>query len=510
MVMYNCPMPVYQAVRQAVRDHLRVRISLGVGIPLLLILLVFTGIEYQYRKQVLLDDLSLLASFSGQVIENNLRQQMLANDFDSIQKLLDSIGENEDFRVIYLLNTAGQVIFAPRGEGVGQQLDKTRPDCHPCHSLPEPDELKSVVVQTSEGENVFRSMNPIKNDPACAQCHDPRQRLIGLLLIDISTASLGESLNRSLRESLLWSVAPLLVVLGVVNFGLNHFILSRLEKFAALIRNISVDQALPRLPVQHADELDRLALAFNRMAEQEETHRHENIALSNDLRQQNLLRGELLKRLISAQEDERQRVARELHDEMGQSLSGLSLQIGAAQRLLLSDPPRAGEQLEQLRELVQEASDQMHDMILALRPSVLDDLGLAAALRSQAERLFEHTDIRFTLDASQLQGRLPPEVETALYRVFQEALNNSLRHSHASQVKMALAKTETAFEGQYHDNGQGFDAAQIHENVESGRGFGLLGMQERITQCGGRLEIQSAPGEGTNLFIYIPLDDCHD
>jgi two-component system, NarL family, sensor histidine kinase UhpB len=214
--------------------------------------------------------------------------------------------------------------------------------------------------------------------------------------------------------------------------------------------------------------------------------------------------------LIDAQEDERKRVARELHDEMGQSLSGLALQVGAAQRLLASNPQRAGEQLEQVRNLVQEASDQMHDMILALRPSILDDLGLAAALHSQAGRLFEHTSIRFTLDTSQLQGRLPPEIETTLYRVFQEALNNSLRHSNASQVRMVLAKKETAFEGQFSDDGQGFDPDQITDDAGTGRGLGLLGMQERVAQCGGHLEIHSTPGSGTSLFIYIPLDNSHD
>ncbi len=480
--------------------------SLGVVFPLILILGILTFIDYTRMRDAMLSNLSLLASQSGQLIEANLRQQMLKQDFTSMQQMLDTLSVSQNFSALYLLDTSGRIIFSPGDKNVGLKLDNTQPGCQPCHGLPVAKRPSSVVISTSNGESVFRSMEPIENSPACDQCHDPSQRNIGLLLIDIPTAPLNSSIARALRENLLLWGSTILVTLIVVNLALNRFVLARLEGFVSIIRKMGNGQKLPLLPIEDADEIGNLAQEYNHMARQVEVHQAEISDLSNNLLRQSTQRGELLKRLISAQEDERRRIARELHDELGQSISALALRVEVIQRLLSSNPERASEQLVQVKNLIVDTSDQMYDLILALRPSVLDDLGLAAALRAYEARLFGEVEIEFVLDDSQLTERLPQEFETLLYRTFQEAITNVFRHSGASQLSISLSKNGDGFAGKISDNGIGFDLAAFQNSGDNRRGLGLLGMQERITQCGGELSIETSPGHGTIIQIHIPLE----
>jgi signal transduction histidine kinase len=136
---------------------------------------------------------------------------------------------------------------------------------------------------------------------------------------------------------------------------------------------------------------------------------------------------------------------------------------------------------------------------------VLDDLGLVAALRVYSQRLLDGTGISIEMDVGGLAERLPPEYETVLYRVYQEALVNIVRHAHATRIQITLACHAGRFEGQVIDDGQGFDPDLARPDGQSAHGLGLLGMQERLLQCQGRMEIVSHPGQGTQLFIFLPL-----
>ncbi|MBE0409998.1 MAG: HAMP domain-containing sensor histidine kinase [Anaerolineales bacterium] len=487
--------------------HLRAKVTLGVVLPLVLILGAFTVVEYLRHREVVMSNLSILAAHSGKVIENTLRQQMLKSDFEELQNLLDTIGEREEFRIVYLLDTNGKVIFAPNHQGSGQILDNRQEDCQPCHRLIPEERPASVVVTAADGQRVFRSMQTIENTPDCAQCHDPQQRLIGLVLTDISTAPLESPLSAHLRESLLWWAGTILVTVLVVNLVMSRFVLRRLEGLASAITGFGKGQKPAPIPESHQDEIGQLASAFNMMTEQVEARNTEIQELSEKLLHQSSQRGELLKQLITAQEDERKRVARELHDELGQSLSGIALQTEVIKKLIPETNHKANRHLEQTHQLIKETATQMHDMILALRPSLLDDLGLASALNAHAERLLAGTGITYDLDTSRLKDRLPPKLETALYRIYQEALTNIVRHASASEVKMTLTCQNGTFEGEILDNGDGFEPDSQHLNANGRRGFGLLGMQERIAMLNGNLEILSAPGKGTRVRIQIPLTE---
>jgi signal transduction histidine kinase len=484
---------------------LRTKTTLGVALPLLLILGAFTALEYDRHRRTLLDNLSLLASHAGQVVELNLRHQMLESDFEGVQELLDELGARQEFRILYILAPSGEIIFSSHAGDQGRLLDNREAECQACHSLPPDERPASIVATIAEGERVFRSMQPIENSPACSRCHEPEDRILGLLLTDISIGPLEAPLTAHLRESIAWGVGALLVTIVIVNVALDRLVLRRLANLAANIARFGRGE-FPTAPVSHDnDEVGQLLATFQTMAEKVAARSAENQTLSDSLRRQSAARGELLNRLITAQEDERKRIARELHDNLGQLLGGLALRLEAIERLADSDPRQARELLNQTQTLVTYGTNRMYDLILDLRPSSLDDLGLAAALRSHAQRAANGTGIHVEFDTSGLSGRLPPQIETILYRIFQEALNNVIRHADATHVSVALSRRNHSVIGRICDNGRGFDPAAVRVTPDNPRGLGLLGMQERLAQCGGRLEINSQPGKGAELAVYIPL-----
>ncbi len=490
---------------------LRVKVTLGIVLPLVLILGAFTTIEFARHQKAVFTNLSFLASQIGQVIENGIQHEMLTQNPQGLQHMLDAIGQDRSIRIVYLLDTSGRVVFAPEGTGVGTRLDNRDSTCQPCHRLPAAERPGSVVVTLAGGQRVFRSMNPIENQPACHACHNPGQRLIGLLLTDISMAPLEAPLKADLREYLLWWAGTILVTVLIVNLAMSRLVIHRLEGVAQALASFGRGNLDLRLATDSADEIGQLASAFNLMGQRIQIEEAENRALSENLRHHVAQQREMLKRLITAQEDERKRVARELHDELGQALAGLALQVKILEYYINSDGGRAQEQLNQIRALITQTSDRMYDLIMALRPSVLDDLGLAAAIRAYTDQLLRGSGIDFQLNAGSMSERLPPDLETALYRIIQEALNNILRHAKAKKVSVKLSRTDNIFEAEILDDGQGFIPETVRTDGLSSRGLGLLGMQERITQCGGDLEIVSQPGSGTCIRIHVPLKEtCFD
>jgi len=490
-----------------VTRSLRAKITLGVIIPLVMVLGIFTAIEYNRQQEVILSELSSSASRSVRVIENSLRHAMLKSDFSEVQTVLDSINDTEDFRVVYLLDTNGKIIFAPNQEGVGKKLTNTEPGCTPCHSLVPDERPGSVIVTVEDGQRVFRSMYPIRNSPECSICHDPKQQTIGLLLTDIPVAPVENTLEASFRENLFWWAGMILIAALIVNFSMNSLVIQRLKGLARALRRFGEGQHDVRLEEGGSDEIGELGKSFNEMSQRIENEEIENQKLSTQLRNQNIQRGELLKRLITAQEDERKRVARELHDDLGQALSALSLQVQSMERIINSNPDEAIEQMNQISDLIAETTERMYELILALRPSVLDEFGLVAALRNHAERFLEESGIAFELDASGYSGRLTPEIETALYRVFQEALSNVRRHAQAEHVKITLELHDDVFVGKIQDDGKGFDTQTVGKDGDDTRGLGMLSIKERIAQYCGQVEISSQIGEGTTISIQLSTAD---
>ena len=211
----------------------------------------------------------------------------------------------------------------------------------------------------------------------------------------------------------------------------------------------------------------------------------------------------LSRRLVEAQETERRNIARELHDEIGQALTVMQLNLQAMLQLPGADAltPRLTENLK----VVERVLEQVQDISLDLRPSILDDLGLEPALRWYTDRQAALVELKVEFHADPLEQRLDPVIETECFRVAQEALTNVVRHAQAKAVTVELRKEE----GQLHlcvrDDGIGFDVAVVREKAVRGTSLGLLSMEERAVLAGGRLEFNSVPGRGTEVHAWFPL-----
>jgi signal transduction histidine kinase len=204
-------------------------------------------------------------------------------------------------------------------------------------------------------------------------------------------------------------------------------------------------------------------------------------------------------RLVEVQETERRAIARELHDEVGQAVSALSLAVGnVSARISPASIEDSKEQLRTIRQLAEKTVAVVRDMSLLLRPSMLDDLGLIPALEWQAREVSRNDDIRVTVRADSIAEELPDEQKTCIYRVVQEALRNVTRHAHANRVEIRLAQNDGLLRLTIHDNGQGFAP-------EREKGVGLLGMQERVRRLNGSFHVDSGPGQGTTVKVDLPV-----
>ena len=207
----------------------------------------------------------------------------------------------------------------------------------------------------------------------------------------------------------------------------------------------------------------------------------------------------LSKRLLDVQEDEHRHLARELHDEIGQSLTGLRFVLGAAAR---AAPENIQPHFVEAQTLVNDLIRRVRDLSLELRPAMLDDLGLLPALLWLIERYTHQTQIQIDFGHSGLEKRFPPEIETAAYRIVQEALTNIARHAHENEAAVRLWVNNDVLFLQVEDWGAGFDVeTALAKNVN----IGLSGMQERALALGGRLEIESVLGVGTRVQAEFPV-----
>lgn len=212
-------------------------------------------------------------------------------------------------------------------------------------------------------------------------------------------------------------------------------------------------------------------------------------------------RAELIRLLVSAQEDERRRVARELHDSVGQLLSALLLAVRSVRDAEPLSPPTLT-RLDVVERVADELGRTMHDLAVRLRPTALDDLGLEVALQALVNGWSEHSGVDADFQALGLgTTRLAPEVETALYRVAQEGLTNITKHASARMVSVVVERRQDVAVLVIEDDGVGFDPDRI---AATGR-LGLLGMRERVTLIGGALQVEAAPGAGTLLRVRVPI-----
>lgn len=208
----------------------------------------------------------------------------------------------------------------------------------------------------------------------------------------------------------------------------------------------------------------------------------------------------LSRRMVDVQEAERESISRELHDEVGQTLGALLVDVGQLSNAIPPEDKVVNEQIARIKVAAESAVRSIRDMALLLRPPMLDDLGLIPALEWQARETSRRGDMEVEVHAGELPDNLPDNVRIGIYRLVQEALQNAARHAHAKNAKISVKYDGEKVDVEISDNGIGFQSDRT-------RGMGILGMEERVRQLAGTIEVRSAPGKGATVHAVLPLED---
>jgi signal transduction histidine kinase len=398
---------------------------------------------------------------------------ILINNVYALHQLLrDTQANNADVRYAFIVNAQGQVLAHTFGDGFPAGLIEANAVASDVHH-------HTQVLQTEDGP-IWDTAVPIFGSRA------------GVARVGLSEASVRQTVDAVTGQLLLTTV--LISALGITAAALLTWVLTR-----PILHLVAIAQAVGRgdftrgAPRWADDEIGALADAFNAMtaalarADAERAEREQ-------------LRAQYVSGVIAAQEDERKRIARELHDSTSQSLTSLRIGLRA-----LSDrcaEPDIRRQAEELRAIAGHTLDDVHSLALQLRPSVLDDLGLPAALERHIADCRRRYQLQIDLAITGLHDRLPPDVETALYRIVQEALTNVARHAQAQTASVFIERRSDTLRAIIEDDGCGFDPLLASQ---SDGHLGLYSIHERAELLGGSLTIESEPGHGASLFIMIPV-----
>ncbi|MBI5651374.1 MAG: sensor histidine kinase [Chloroflexi bacterium] len=299
------------------------------------------------------------------------------------------------------------------------------------------------------------------------------------------TALGGAFIARAWNSADQW-LAILFALIGIaivfaINYAILHRALAPLDALPKMIAQIQRDES----NVPSGDpQLDRLVGII-------ETNRAHARRLSAQV--------------LRAQEDERKRIARELHDDTSGSLARLLINVAMCENLLTEESAQVREKMYATRLLAEQTLENIRKLIFDLRPTMLDDLGLAAAVRWYAKTNLDAAGIEMQFGSAKL-GRAPSPIETALYRIAQEAITNIIRHSRAHTAQITLARENSRIVLIVRDDGQGFDINAKHPNTGCDDCWGLFGMNERAQLLGGACAIESRVGAGTTVRVEIPAE----
>jgi signal transduction histidine kinase len=497
-------------------SSLRFKITLGIALPLLVILGAFSYLQYIRERDLLLSNLNGATTNLGNVIVGSLQHAMLSQDLPEIQGIMDNIAKQEGMRSVFLMNKESEVRFAPQGQDVGRRYTFNDVGCVECHGPNVTQHPFSIIFTTAQGERVFRNCKPIQNQPECQRCHSAQDTFNGVLITDLSMQPVDESLAADLRTNILWSAAAILTTILVVNALMSRMVVTRLERLVEAIKQFSRGDLSQRVHLQSSDEIGELAASFNRMAEglgekaqlEARVREHSQVLerLNEELRRKEMVRGQLFEKLITAQEEERRRIARDLHDQLGATLSGLTLSIEAVEQSLPAPVEALKERWQRAKILATRALEDTHKLILGLRPIALDDLGLVAAIRADAEEHLQPSGVEVQVNVKGVPRRLAPELELMLFRITQEAINNIAKHAHAQHVSIAFDFLDSVARLTIEDDGQGFDTRAVSRSLNKTRGLGLLGMEERAQLAGGSFHLESQAGHA-RIVLSIPAPE---
>jgi two-component system sensor histidine kinase UhpB len=470
---------------------LRFKISIGlVGLLSFTMSILFILQYIQHREKLIRNLQENISPHLTQIINDVLKNSMLSKNKGEMKYILEVAHRYPDVKNIFILNRTGRIMSSISDQEVGKIIDIRDPTCQACHHQTTDALNKTVIYSSPDGEKIFRNVNPIYNRQECYSCHPSGEKITGVLVTDFSLKNIDAQLQAELKENILL----LFFIIGIstlaIGIALDQLVIKKIEYFVEAASFFGRGDFERTIRIKSDDEIRRLADSFNQMAQR----------LTENMR----LERKYLSQIIDAQENERKRISRELHDEIGQALTAIKFNLELMDKDLPATFPIIRERLSEAKSLSNQTLAAMRQLSMDLRPTMLDDVGLIPTLRWYIQNFSNRLNISSNFQAIGLEEKLPPQIETAFYRIIQEALNNIAKHARATRVEVSLERRDSILSASVTDNGRGFDLEKVMRPESPERGFGIMGMQERVSLLGGKLDIQTKPDFGTYIYIEVP------
>jgi two-component system sensor histidine kinase UhpB len=421
---------------------------------------------------------------------------MLSKNKDEMKYILEAVRQYPDVKNIFILNRIGRIGISINEKDMGKIIDIRDPTCQVCHHGTTKALNKTVIYSSPQGEKIFRNVNPIYNRKECFSCHKPEEKIAGVLVTDFTLSHIERQLRAEFKENILLLFFAIGISTLVIGIALNQLVIKKLQHFVEAASLFGRGEFKKTISFKSDDEIKKLADSFNVMAK----------ALMEKMR----LERKYLSQIIEAQENERRRISRELHDEIGQALYAIKLNLEMVDKDLPHTTSVIRGRLGEAKSLSSQTLTAMRQLSLDLRPTMLDDLGLIPTLRWYIQNFSNRLDIYSNFETMGFEEKLSPQIETAFYRIVQEALNNIAKHAQADRVEISLVKRDSRIYASIQDNGKGFDLDRVLHPESPERGFGIVGIQERVSLLGGQMDIQTRPGFGTLIHFEIPYENVRD
>jgi len=472
---------------------LRFRIVLSVIIPVIITVGILSWSHYVREQHILESQIITTTTQLGEITLRSLHHAMLTGNVNMASQILDDVGNMENIERIQLLDRDGKVILDSLGQTIGKRIPKDEQGCIDCHQL-QAGKMPSAI-KLAGARHTLRVETTLREAPECSDCAQDTSPILAVLLMDVTTNAMQKQLRDDSIVGSVWLFIGILVISVGVYLFMDWFVVRRVEAIRRPLIEIAGGNLNARIPLKDEidDEISDLANAFNDMAERLQRNVRRQEDLSN-VRQQAII-------------EERERIARELHDGFAQIPVYVNTKASAV-RLMLENGQLelAKSHLSQLQDAANELLIEVREAVISLKLSAQLGAGLQNSVQSYVEQLNRISGLQVDLHLSQELDRLTldSETELQLFRIVQEALTNVRKHSEASHAVVSLQITGRSLVITVSDNGKGFD--QERTRPRGSGGFGIKNMSERASMIQAIIKMERLPEGGTRITVTKNMD----
>jgi signal transduction histidine kinase len=448
-----------------------------------------------WREYRLLEDQAQISAVRlGDMMIHSLNHAMLFKEGKHLISTLEDVEKLENIEQIQIVGLSGEVL-AGAGEGFGDTFaNKSASECQECHRFPP--ETRPRIAKIESETPFLRISAPIENAPECYECHEETNSHLGVLLIDMSLIDEQNKLVRDLQVNLLVSILITVSITAGIYYLIHRLVVQRIEMLQAPLAEYAGGDLSVRVPrtSQVVDEICELGDTFNQMADEIERH----VRAREE-------RSHVRERAIV---EERERIARELHDGMAQILGYVNTKAMAVRLMLQNGRIReADRQLSQLEEAARSLFVDVREAILGLKIAGEVGTSLSLALTTYVNQFTRLSDlpVEVEIQPATQEWNLPADTELQLLRIVQEGLSNVRRHANATHVWLSLKVNDDVLKLKIRDNGQGFDPDAMPMDARLNH-YGLNSMRERAEAINASFVMNSEIGVGTRILVQLNLN----